>query len=88
MCRIGWRLGRDYWGQDYATEGARAALLYGFDVLGLKEILSFTSPDNSRSRKVMEKVGMTYDPADEFDHPLVPEGHPLRKHVLYRITAS
>jgi RimJ/RimL family protein N-acetyltransferase len=85
---IGWRLGLSYWGQGYATEGARAALQYGFDVLGFKEILSFTSPDNSRSRKVMEKLGMTSDPADEFDHPLVPEGHPLRRHVLYRITAS
>ena len=85
---IGWRLGRSYWGQGYATEGARAALQYGFDVLGLNEILSFTSPHNVRSRKVMEKLGMTHNPADDFDHPLVPEGHPLRRHVLYRITAS
>lgn len=85
---IGWRLGLDYWGQGYATEGARAALQYGFDVLGLQEILSFTSPLNRRSRKVMEKLGMTHDPADDFDHPLVPEGHPLRRHVLYRIKVS
>lgn len=85
---IGWRLGRKYWEQGYATEGARVALQYGFDVLGLAEILSFTSPLNQRSRRVMEKLGMKHDPSDDFDHPLVPEGHVLRRHVLYRVTLA
>jgi ribosomal-protein-alanine N-acetyltransferase len=79
---IGWRLARTAWGYGYATEAARAALDYGFQILGLQEILSFTSSSNTKSRHVMEKLGMTNDPADNFDHPLV--GGPLRKHVLYR----
>jgi len=82
---IGWRFDPAHWGRGYATEGARAALAYGFDAAGLPEIVSFTVPANARSRRVMEKIGMTYDPADDFDHPLLPEGHPLRRHVLYRI---
>lgn len=82
---IGWRLAADYWGRGYATEGARAALEFGFDAIGLPAIVSFTVPANMRSRHVMEKIGMTRDPADDFDHPLLPEGHPLRRHVLYRI---
>ena len=82
---IGWRLGPEHWGRGYATEGARAALAFGFAELGLDQIVSFTVPANTRSRSVMEKIGMTYDPADDFDHPLLPEGHPLRRHVLYRI---
>jgi len=81
---IGWRLAADYWGQGFATEGARAALHFGFNNLGLDEVLSFTVPANTRSRRVMEKIGMTYDPSDDFDHPLLAEGHPLRRHVLYR----
>ena len=81
---IGWRLAANYWGQGYATEGARAALAFGFDVLGLDEIVSFTAPANTASRRVMEKLGMTSDPADSFDHPTLPVGHPLRRHVLYR----
>lgn len=85
---IGWRLGAPHWGRGYATEGARAALTFGFGDLGLEEIVSFTVPDNVRSRRVMEKIGMTHDPADDFDHPLLPEGHPLRRHVLYRIGRS
>lgn len=83
---IGWRLGAEHWGHGYATEGARAVLAFGFDVLRLEEMVSFTVPANVRSRRVMEKIGMTYDPADDFDHPLLPEGHPLRHHVLYRIS--
>lgn len=83
---IGWRLGAEHWGHGYATEGARAALAFGFDALRLEEIVSMTSPMNVRSRRVMEKIGMTYDPADDFDHPMVAEGHPLRPHVLYRIS--
>jgi RimJ/RimL family protein N-acetyltransferase len=82
---VGWRLARPYWGRGYATEGARAALAFGFDRLGLAEVVSFTVPANTRSRAVMERLGMTRDPADDFDHPSLPGGHPLRRHVLYRI---
>jgi RimJ/RimL family protein N-acetyltransferase len=85
---IGWRLAAEYWGRGLATEGARAALQYGFDVLGLREIVSFTVPANVRSRRVMEKLGMTRDPADDFDHPRIADGHPLRRHVLYRIVTN
>jgi RimJ/RimL family protein N-acetyltransferase len=82
---IGWRLDADYWGRGYATEGSRAALNFGFDVVGLCEIVSYTVPANLRSRRVMEKIGMKHDPAEDFDHPALPNGHPLRRHVLYRI---
>lgn len=82
---IGWRLARDAWGQGFATEAARAAVTFGFHELGLQEILSFTVPDNVRSRRVMERLGMAHDPAGDFGHPLLAEGHPLRKHVLYRL---
>lgn len=82
---IGWRLAPAYWSRGYASEGARAALRFGFDVAGLAEIVAFTVPANLRSRRVMEQIGMTRDPADDFDHPAVAEGHPLRRHVLYRI---
>jgi ribosomal-protein-alanine N-acetyltransferase len=81
---IGWRLARAHWGHGYATEAARAALEFGFRHLGLGEIVSFTTEANRRSRAVMERIGMTRSPADDFDHPAVPEGHPLRRHVLYR----
>jgi RimJ/RimL family protein N-acetyltransferase len=82
---IGWRLGAEHWNRGYATEGARAALEFGFRSLQLEEIVSFTVPANVRSRRVMEKLGMTHSPGDEFDHPVLPEGHPLRRHVLYRL---
>jgi RimJ/RimL family protein N-acetyltransferase len=82
---IGWRLARVRWGQGYATEGAAAALRVGFERLRLPEIVAFTVPGNVRSRRVVEKLGMVRNPADDFDHPLVAEGHPLRRHVLYRI---
>ena len=82
---IGWRLAPAYWNQGLATEGARAALRFGFEDVGLEEIVAFTVPANIRSRRVMDKLGMTHDPADDFDHPRIPEGHPLRPHVLYRI---
>jgi RimJ/RimL family protein N-acetyltransferase len=81
---IGWRLAPESWGKGYATEGALAVIDYGFTTLGLKEILSWTVPANVRSQRVMTKLGMTHDPKDDFDHPLLPEGHPLRRHVLYR----
>jgi RimJ/RimL family protein N-acetyltransferase len=81
---VGWRLAAEYWGRGYATEGAQAALDFGFVRLGLGEIVSFTVPANSRSRRVMEKLGMTHNPDDDFDHPLLAPGHALRRHVLYR----
>lgn len=84
---IGWRLAARYWGRGYATEGARAALAFGFERLGLEEIVSFAAPENTASRRVMEKIGMTHDAADDFDHPSLAAGHPLRRHVLYRISA-
>ena len=68
-----------------ATEGARAVIRYAFEDLGLDSLVSFTVPENLRSRHVMEKLGMTHDPADDFDHPRLPEGHPMRRHVLYRL---
>jgi RimJ/RimL family protein N-acetyltransferase len=84
---VGWRLAREHWGLGYATEAARAALDFGFQCLALEEIVSSTVPANWRSRAVMERIGMTRTPADDFDHPALPEGHPLRRHVLYRATA-
>ena len=81
---IGWRLARWAWGRGYATEAAKASLAYGFDRLGLREIVSFTAVPNERSQAVMRRLGMTHDPADDFDHPKIAEGHPLRRHVLYR----
>lgn len=82
---IGWRLARDQWDQGYATEAARAVLEYGFNKLKLDEIVSFTAPSNARSVRVMERLGMTRDPADDFDHSALAIGHPLRRHALYRI---
>jgi ribosomal-protein-alanine N-acetyltransferase len=82
---VGWRLASAHWGKGYATEGARAALEFGFTQLGLEEIVSFTVPANARSLRVMERLGMTHDPAEDFDHPRLPEGHTLRRHVLYRL---
>jgi RimJ/RimL family protein N-acetyltransferase len=82
---VGWRLAAPCWGKGYATEAAKAALRFGFERFGLDQIVSFTVPQNRRSRRVMEKLGMSRSEADDFDHPNVPEGHPLRRHVLYRI---
>jgi RimJ/RimL family protein N-acetyltransferase len=82
---VGWRFARAAWGSGYATEAAEAAVAFGFDALGLHEIVSFTVPANERSRRVMERLGMTRDPADDFDHPKLPDGHELRRHVLYRL---
>jgi ribosomal-protein-alanine N-acetyltransferase len=82
---IGWRLARGAWGSGYATEGARAALRFGFLDRGLEEIVSFTVGANARSRRVMERVGMVRAADEDFEHPLVPAGHPLRSHVLYRL---
>jgi RimJ/RimL family protein N-acetyltransferase len=82
---IGWRIAAEYWGRGLATEGARAVVRFAFEELKLREIVSFTVPANLRSRRVMEKLGMTRDPREDFDHPLLAEGHPLRRHVLYRL---
>jgi RimJ/RimL family protein N-acetyltransferase len=82
---IGWRLAFDSWGRGLATEGARAVVQHAFETLGLTSLVSFTVPHNLRSRCVMEKIGMARDPASDFDHPSLPAGHPLRRHVLYRI---
>jgi len=85
-----WRLAHRYWGRGYAHEAARAAIDDGFGRLGLEEIVAFTVPANLASRRVMEKLGMTRDPAEDFDfeHPRLPPGHPLRRHVLYRLRRS
>ncbi len=82
---IGWRIDPAFWGMGLATEGAREVVRRGFAVFGLNEIVSFTVPANTRSRRVMEKLGMTHDPRDDFDHPNLAPGHPLRLHVLYRL---
>ena len=82
---VGWRLASAYWGQGYATEGARAALDCGFARLGLSEIVSITVPANRPSWRVMQRIGMRRDPAGDFDHPRLAEGDPLRRHLLYRI---
>jgi len=81
---IGWRLARGAWGKGYATEGAKAVLQFGVEQLGINEIVSFTTIKNTRSRRVMEKIGLTHNPEDDFDHPNLPSNHPLLRHVLYR----
>jgi RimJ/RimL family protein N-acetyltransferase len=85
---VGWRLAQNGWGKGYASEAARAVVGFGFDELRLDEIVSFTYVGNDRSRRVMERIGMTRDPADDFQHPVLPEGHRLRHHVLYRLRRS
>jgi RimJ/RimL family protein N-acetyltransferase len=85
---VGWRLARSAWGMGYATEGGRAALRCGADGFGIGDFVSMTAKANLRSQGVMRRLGMTYDPRDDFDHPRIPAGHPLRRHVLYRITAD
>lgn len=80
---VGWRVAFEHWGHGYATEAARAAVTFGFEEADLDEIVSFTAPANRRSIRVMERLGMT--PAGEFDHPRLPPGHPLQRHVLYRL---
>jgi RimJ/RimL family protein N-acetyltransferase len=83
---IGWRLAYDYWDKGYATEGACAALTFGFEKMHLAEIVSFTTERNIRSRRVMERIGMIRDIKGDFDYPQLPKNHPLRRHVLYRKT--
>lgn len=81
---VGWRLLPQHWGHGYATEAAQASVEFGFRELGLREIVAMIARANTRSRRVAERLGMTTDPADDFDHPRVPEG-PFRRHVLYRL---
>jgi RimJ/RimL family protein N-acetyltransferase len=80
---IGWRLARRFWGKGLATEGAQAAMRYGFETLRLREIVAITVPANVRSRRVMDKIGLKHYPELDFDHPRIAENHPLRRHVLY-----
>jgi RimJ/RimL family protein N-acetyltransferase len=82
---VGWRLAPHVWRRGLATEGARAVLAHGFTTLGLSEVVSFTARLNAPSQAVMRKLGMTHDPADDFEHPNVVPGDPLRPHVLFRI---
>ena len=87
MVEVGWRLARDHWGRGYASEAAREALRFGFEQVGLAEIVSFTVPQNERSTGVMERIGLIRDPAGDFDHPRVdPVAYPhLVRHVMYRL---
>jgi RimJ/RimL family protein N-acetyltransferase len=85
---VGWRFAPDGWGQGLATQAARAALAFGFETVRLDEILSWTTVANERSRRVMERLGMIRDPAADFDHPNIPVGHPIRPHVLYRLSRA
>ena len=85
---IGWRLSSSHWGKGLATEGAQAVLEYAFEVLGLSEIVSFTALYNEKSRRVMEKIGMSYDVSDDFNPPKLDGASPLRHHVLYRLSRS
>ncbi|MBP2301210.1 GNAT family N-acetyltransferase [Azospirillum picis] len=82
---VGWRLDSAFWGKGYATEAAGLALAHGFEALGLDEVIAVTVPANRRSRAVMERLGMARDAGGDFDHPRVPDGHALKRHVLYRL---
>ncbi len=82
---IGWRLASAHWGKGYASEAAKAALDYGFNKLNQKEFFAFTYKGNMNSRKLMERLGMTYDPTLDFENPGLPEGHPMGSYVVYRI---
>jgi ribosomal-protein-alanine N-acetyltransferase len=82
---VGWRMAPEYWGHGFATEAAQAALEFGFRKVELPEIVALTVPQNARSRALVAKLGMTRAASDDFDHPLVPAGHPLQRHVLYRL---
>jgi RimJ/RimL family protein N-acetyltransferase len=85
---VGWRLALSAWGQGYATEAATAALDFAFGPARLDEVVSFTTPLNRRSVSVMQRLGMTHDAADDFEHPTIAPGHQLRHHALYRIDAA
>ena len=82
---IGWRIASSHWNKGFSTEGSLEVVRFAFNHLRLDGLVSFTVPENVGSRRVMEKIGMTRNPADDFDHPRLPEGHRLRRHVLYRL---
>lgn len=82
---IGWRLAAEVWRRGYATEGARACLQFAFDELRLPEVIAMTAAGNVASRRVMEKIRMVRNAGQDFDHPMIEPGHPLRRHVVYRI---
>jgi len=82
---VGWRLAFEAWGHGYASEAAQEALRFAFEDIALAEVVSFTVEGNHRSRAVMQRIGLSHYPGEDFDHPKIPEGHPLRRHVLYRI---
>ena len=84
----GWRIARRHWGRGYATEGALAALADGFGRLGLSEIMAYAVVDNAPSRRVMERIGMVRDAAEDFDHPFRRPDDPLRRHVIYRVSKA
>ena len=83
---VGWRLARPFWGRGYATEAGRACLAFAFDQLGIEEIVSMAVVDNWPSRQVMERLGMSRRAEDDFGHPKLSFDHPLRPHVLYRLS--
>jgi RimJ/RimL family protein N-acetyltransferase len=85
---IGWRLASEFWRRGLATEGARAVVDHAFSILEIPALVSFTVPGNLPSRRVMEKIGMTHDPNEDFDHQLLPAGHPLCRHTLYRLNRT
>lgn len=85
---VGWRLGSQYWGKGYATEAAKASLEYGFTQCDLKEIVSFTVPENLRSIRLMERIGLKRDVNGDFTHPKLPADHPLSQHILYRLSVE
>jgi len=85
---VGWRLERRAWGFGFATEAARASLHFGFETLKLDQIVSTTAVSNIRSQRVMQRLGMNHNPCDNFDHPLLPDDHRLRRHVLFRLARS
>jgi len=85
---VGWRLKPEYWGRGYATEGASLATRFAFEVLNLEEVVAMTAVQNIPSQRVMERLGMTHDPRDDFDNPRLEEAHHLRRHVLWRLSRS
>lgn len=83
---IGWRIGSKYWGNGYATEAARAVMHHAFNELGLQELISFTASTNKRSERLMQRLGFTHVPSEDFDHPKIADGHQLQRHVFYRLS--
>jgi RimJ/RimL family protein N-acetyltransferase len=85
---IGWRIAKPYWGRGFAPEAARASLADAFERAGVDQVLAYATHANEPSLQVMRKIGMTYSPGEDFGHPMFEEGHPLQRHVVYRITAD